>query len=149
MRDAIKRRIRETKRLLARLSLLETNAQLQLRLYICAVCGQYWQTGHEWNFGDREYIFRVPAIESSEWLREPYCQPAAMLIYSAAMENFFARNSFEDGDAPCREEACANRSMKQGFFCLDHHLEQLRAVRILPPTPPGRIFAPYSYSPGA
>ena len=143
LRDAITRRIRETKGILPRLTLLETNSQDRLRLYVCEACGQYWQTGHEWNFGDREYIFQVPAIESSEWLREPYRQPAAMLIFTAAMTDFFEKNSFEEGDARCREEGCANRAMKQGLFCIDHHVEQLRAVRILPAVPAGRIFPPY------
>jgi hypothetical protein len=146
LRDAITRRIRETKGILTRLTLLETNSQDRLRLYLCEVCGQYWQTGHEWNFGDREYVFRVPAIEASEWLREPYCQPAAMLIFSAAMKDFFAKNSFEEGDVRCREEGCPNRAMMQGLFCVDHHVEQLRAVRILPVVPAGRMFPPYDDS---
>jgi hypothetical protein len=149
LREAITRRIRETKRILRRLSLRETNVDQRLRLYVCEVCGQFWQTGHEWNFADREYVFRVPSIEASEWLCEPYMQPAAMLIFTAAMENYFAKNHFEAGDAPCREAGCLKPAMKQGSFCIDHHLEQLRGVRLLPPVPPGRMFPPYRVSRGS
>lgn len=148
VRDAITRRIRDTKAIVARLTLLETNSRDRLSLYVCGTCGQHWQTGHEWNFGDRDYIFRVPAIETSEWLREPYCQPASMLIFSAAMKRYYEMNDLAEGDAPCREAGCPSRAMKQGLFCLDHLLEQLRAMKILPPVPAGRLFPPYVHSQG-
>ena len=119
------------------------NETLRLSLYLCAECSQFWQTGHEWNFGDRDYVFRVPPIETADWLAEPYRQPAAMLLYSAEMARFHERNRFEPGDKPCREEGCATLAMKHGSFCVAHHVRQLQDVGILRPPPMGRLFPPY------
>jgi hypothetical protein len=148
-RAAVEKRMRQTPRIIRKLTLIAQNEKLRLKLYTCSECSQFWQTGHEWNFGDRDYVFRVPPIEVGEWLAEPYQQPAAMLIDSAVMARFFEHNDFQPGDKPCREEGCATLAMKHGSFCLEHHLQQLRDVKLLPARPIGRLFPPYVEGPDA
>ena len=103
-RQSISRRIRQSPQ-------IAEDPELWLYLFRCPECGQFWQSGHEWNFADREYLFQVPAIEANDWKREPYQQPAAMMIYSALMRDFCARAAFEIGDSPCRAEGCTGRAM--------------------------------------
>src|SRR3954468_19794820 len=87
-RASINRRIKASKAIKTRLEPLVTNPELAITLFRCAACGQFLQRGHEWNFANKEYLFQVPTIEVSEWLREPYAQPAAMMIYSALMSDY-------------------------------------------------------------
>ena len=117
-RKSINRRIKESPAIRKKLSPVADNDTLRICLFRCPECGQLWQSGHEWNFGDREYVFQVPPIDVSEWQREPYAQPAAMMIHSASMHMFFTRNKFEQGDAPCRTEGCNKRAVQaQPYPC--------------------------------
>jgi hypothetical protein len=142
-RLSITRRIKKSPAIRKRLTQIAEHTGLWLYLFRCPECGQFWQSGHEWNFGDREYLFHVPPIEVSVWQSEPYCQPAAMMIYSAEMEDFCARNTFEPGDSPCRSEGCRERAIQFSVFCLDHHIESLQQLELLLRAPVGRLFPPY------
>ena len=53
IREAITKRIKETPDLKKRLVLLSKNDTHDLDLYRCPACSQFWQTGHEWNFGNK------------------------------------------------------------------------------------------------
>ena len=142
-RQSITRRIKQSPAIRKRLTQIAEHTALRLSLFRCLDCGQLWQSGHEWNFADREYLFHVPPIEVSDWEREPYMQPAAMMVYSAVMRDFFARCKFEPGDALCRADGCRARAIRFSVFCREHHIESLERLRQLPKKPIGRIFPPY------
>jgi predicted RNA-binding Zn-ribbon protein involved in translation (DUF1610 family) len=143
MRRAITQRIKETPALKKRLVLLAKNEKLRIHLYRCPTCGQYWQTGHEWNFADKEYLFHVPHVELDVWSIEPYAQPAAMLIYSAVLQDYMARNKFESSESTCASPDCGDTAIRMSTFCLKHHIGSLQRARLLPPPPKGRMFPPY------
>ena len=142
-RKSISKRIKASKTIIKALNLLAEGGPLQLKLLQCPVCQQYWQTGREWNFGNGEYVFQVPAIEPAEWLAEPYSQPAAWLIYGAVTENYFSKNSFEQGPNPCRVVGCPELAIRLSGVCQAHHIAQLEQFGLLPKRPTGRLFAPY------
>jgi hypothetical protein len=142
-RQSITRRIKQSPAIRKRLTQVAEHTGLRLYLFRCPECGQLWQSGHEWNFADREYLFHVPPIEVADWQSEPYRQPAAMMIYSAVMRDFFARCTFEPGDSSCRTEGCRERAIRFSVFCREHHIESLQQRQQLPKTPVGRMFPPY------
>lgn len=144
-RKSINARIKQSPAIRKRLIQIAENRELRLHLFRCPECGQLWQSGHEWNFADREYLFQVPPIEVADWQSEPFRQPAAMMIYSAVMEDFFARCKFEPSDSPCRAEGCDKRAIRFSVFCRDHHIESLRQAGRLSKKPVGRMFSPYYY----
>ncbi|GAB3639183.1 hypothetical protein GCM10027422_47740 [Hymenobacter arcticus] len=142
-RPSITKRIKATKNLLGTLQLLAEDEHTALKLLACPHCGQYWQTGREWNFGHREYAFQVPVITVAEWLAQPYTQPAAWLIYGAVMGDYLAENTFAPGAAPCRVAGCQRLASQGMSLCKEHHIGQLQQFGILPKRPNGRLFAPY------
>ncbi|MBF9220208.1 hypothetical protein [Hymenobacter ruricola] len=142
-RAAINKRIKATPALLKPLGLLVTHAAAKLKLLQCPQCGHYWQTGWEWNLGGTEYAYQVPAIEVAEWLREPYLQPAAWMVYAALMQPYYAKNTFEPSGKPCRVAQCPHPAIKFSGVCEPHHIEQLQEFGLLPKRPAGRLFPPY------
>jgi hypothetical protein len=142
-RESINRRIKESSAIRKNLTQVAENAGLRLYLFKCPECGQFWQSGHEWNFADREYLFQVPAVEVADWQNEPYRQPAAMMIWSAVMRDFFSRSKFEDSEAPCRTHGCTAKAVRLSVFCRDHHIKSLQQQGVLPKNPIGRLFPPY------
>lgn len=124
-RQSILRRIKQSQQIGKRLTQIADHPELRLFLFRCPECGQLWQSGHEWNFADREYLFHIPSIEVADWLREPYQQPAAMMIYSAVMRDYCSRATFETGDSPCRHDGCTERAVSLSVFCRNHHIESL------------------------
>ena len=142
-RQSITRRIKESTAIRKWLTKVAENADLRLRLFHCPECGQFWQSGHEWNFADKDYLFHVPPIDVADWQNEPYQQPAAMMIYSAVMRNFFARANFETCDSPCRAEGCIEPALRLSVFCRDDHIKSLQQEGRLPKNPIGRLFPPY------
>ena len=142
-RQSITRRIKQTPTIRKQLTQIAENSELRLFLFRCPVCGQLWQSGHEWNFADQEYLFQVPPVEVADWQSEPYQQPAAMMIYSAVMRDFFARSKFETGDSTCRAAACGRQALRLSVFCRDHQIESLQQGGRLPKNPTGRLFLPY------
>ena len=142
-RASITRRIKQSSSIREHLAQIAENKDLRIYLFRCPDCGQLWQSGHEWNFADKEYLFQVPSIEVAEWEREPYQQPAAMMIYAAVMRAFFARSKFQTGDSLCRVEGCRQHALRLSAFCLDHHIESIQQIQRLPKKPVGRLFPPY------
>jgi hypothetical protein len=142
-RRSITRRIKQSPKIRKRLTAIAEHSELQLRLFRCPDCGRLWQSGHEWNFANREYLFQVPPIEIADWQREPYQQPAAMMIHSAVMRDFFARANFETGDSTCHHEGCTQHAIRHSVFCRKHHIESLQQLGRLPKEPAGRLFPPY------
>jgi hypothetical protein len=122
---------------------LAENPDLRLHLFRCPECGQFWQSGHEWNFGDREYLFQVPTVDVEDWRREAFQQPAAMMIYSAVMRDFVSRATFDETESECRAEGCPERAIRLSVFCRKHHIRELQRLGRLPKDPVGRMFAPY------
>lgn len=145
-RTAIKRQIKDSPGILKSLTPTAHHPELEVTLFACPTCGQSWQDGFEWNFGNARYVFQVPEIETQEWLTTPYAQPAAMMIYSAVMEDFFKKNTFEATSSICGAEGCAEYSVKFSRFCRDHHIESLQRSRLLVKPPIGRLFPPYYVS---
>ncbi|GLC30616.1 hypothetical protein [Clostridium omnivorum] len=93
-RESISDRIKCTKQIIRKLKLISKSSN-EYRLYRCEVCGQLWQGSFAWNWGNKEYLFKVPDISIDSWIFEPYMSPDEMLIYSAIMEDYFNKNSFE------------------------------------------------------
>jgi hypothetical protein len=145
--QSITRRIKQSAHIRNRLAQIAEHPELRLHLFRCSECGQFWQSSHEWNFEDQEYLFQVPPIEVADWQREPYRQPAAMMIYSAVMEDLFARAKFEAGDSPCRVEGCDKRALRLSVFCRKHHIDSMQQRGRLPKEPIGRLFPPYYVGP--
>lgn len=142
-RESVSKRIKETPSIKGRLVLVGSNDELRLELLRCKECGQCWQTGHEWNFADKEYLFQVPEIGLEDWMKEPFAQPAAMMIYSAVMEHFFANTRLEQGTIPCRIPECGALALRLSVFCIEHHIESLQKIGSLAKKPIGRMFPPY------
>ena len=142
-RKAISTRIKQSKALKKRLQVITEDADIGVALFRCPACGQTWQSGREWNFANQEYLFRVPSITAEEWQNEHYRQPAAMMIYSAVMEQYFERSKFTPSSEKCRAEGCDERASSMGVFCQRHQIESLRKNGRLPNPPKGRLFPPY------
>ena len=142
-RRSVSKRIKATAAILKPLKLLAENEALKLKLLQCPQCAQHWQTGWEWSLGGTEYTYQVPAIDVEAWLREPYLQPAAWLIYAAMMEPYYAKNTFEPSEKICAVAQCPRRAIRFSGVCEQHHVEQLQQFGMLPKRPVGRLFPPY------
>lgn len=142
-RESITRRISQSPAIRNRLVQIAEHPDLRLYLYHCPDCGQLWQSGHEWNFANQEYLFQVPPIEIADWQREPYRQPAAMMIYSAIMRDYCARANFEPTDSQCHANGCTENAIRFSVLCRRHHIESLQKFGRLPKNPIGRLFPPY------
>ncbi|MBO2011535.1 hypothetical protein J4E00_20890 [Siccationidurans soli] len=90
-------------------------------------------------------MFQVPEISREEWLAAAYIQPAACLTYSAMMEDYLAKNTFEPGDKSCKVAGCQQATIRFSGVCKAHHIEQLQHFGILSKPPPGRLFTPYDF----
>lgn len=112
-------------------------------LYMCKVCGQLWQGSRAWNWGNDEYLFKVPQIDIDDWIYEPYMCPDEMLIYSAVMGDYYEKNSFRITETNCQEPDCFEKAVVNSVLCKKHFIENLQLVGILPKRPSGRLFAPY------
>jgi hypothetical protein len=145
-RASINKRIKATQAILKPLVLLAANEDSKLKLLQCPQCAQYWQTGWEWNLGGTEYAFQVPPIAVADWQQEPYGQPAAWMVYTALMQNYFSKTTLEPSEKPCRVAQCPHLATKFSGVCEQHHIEQLQQFGVLPKRPMGRLFPPYHLS---
>ncbi|MBE1300761.1 MAG: hypothetical protein GJ680_12760 [Alteromonadaceae bacterium] len=75
LRKVISKRIKESKRLKKKLTLLATTEDGEHVLMKCDSCNQHWQGSRAWNWGNDLYLFRVPKLEPIEWQQEVYVQP--------------------------------------------------------------------------
>lgn len=142
-REDITKRIKQSVNLKRSLEIIAERKIDTCKLLKCPECDQFWQSSWAWNWGDKEYLFKVPHIKVSDWLTDPYCQPDKLLIYSASMQRFMELNNFIEKDAECRANSCRVAAVRNSIFCLKHHIESLQDAGALPKMPKGRWFAPY------
>lgn len=143
-REQITNRIKENNKIASALEKISTSEKGD-NLYKCKVCGQFWQKSLAWNWGGKSYLFKVPAISIEDWQTEPYMSPADMLIYTAGMSDYFAKNKFTESNDKCRVENCTNQSVTNDVVCLTHLIENLQKFGNLPKKPSGKIFEPYNF----
>ena len=143
-RESINQRIRDTPSIKQRLDAIAHHSAGGAALLRCRACGQLWQSSRAWNWGSKEYVFKVPDIPAGEWLRQPYVQPDSLLIYAAVMADFLECNDFAASAGQCRVEGCQNNAIEGVGACLEHHIAALQDIGALPTLPRGRRFAPYA-----
>ena len=118
-RKSISRRIQETKTLKKALTLISKHIDGETSLYLCEDCGQYWQGSRAWNWGNHEYLFKVPETQVAEWKDEPYVQPDELIDYIGAMQYFMANLLLENTTCKCKADGCDRKAIKLSAFCLD------------------------------
>ena len=142
-RTAVSKRIKESRLLKKSLLLAAKHPDAEHKLYACKDCGQLWQGSRAWNWGNDEYLFRVPKIEVSSWLEEIYVQPDELLIFTAVMSQMLGQNTFAADEQSCRVLGCARNSIQGLATCLPHHVLALQNAGQLSRDPTGRWFEPY------
>lgn len=141
-REAISARIRKTPELTKRLFRVDRTTG-EHSLYLCPDCGQQWQFSMAWNWGNKPYGFRVPAIELKYWLELPFIQPDEMLLFSAIMSDFLMKQTWEASSDRCRKADCQSPAVRGLVLCREHHIRSLQEQSMLPKEPIGRWFPPY------
>src|SRR5262252_1150503 len=131
-RQSINRRIKESPGLRKRLQIVAENKELSLHLFVCPECGQSWQSGHEWNFANQEYLFKVPLTSIEDWNELPYQQPAAMMIFSVSVQTFLDNVKPEPSQDLCRSKDCPEKAIKGSVLCTRHHVESLQNIGAFP-----------------
>ncbi|MBM6616949.1 hypothetical protein [Bacillus suaedaesalsae] len=142
-RNDISKRIKETKTLKKKLKLLAKHPNGEDQLYECDKCEQLWQGSYAWNFGNGEYLFKVPKVDTEKWHVEQFVAPDEILIYLAIMDRFLTENRFEVSEEFCKKDHCINKAVKGLNFCLKHHIKSLQNIGTLPQTPSGKLFETY------
>ena len=142
-RKAISLRIKQSVALMKRLEKVAEDSQLGISLFRCPLCGEMWQSGREWNFGNEEYLYRVPCITQEEWLHEHYVQPGALMMYSSLMQEYYERVKHIPSSDKCQVEGCSDHASTMSVFCRRHQIESLQKSGRLPSLPTGRLFPPY------
>lgn len=142
-RQAVSRRIRDTVQLKKLLGLVGKHPTKQHRLYRCDSCGQLWQCSRAWNWGNKDYLFKVPAISVEEWNEQAYVHPSQLMESTWAMGEFLSGSDFATGTTTCAVPGCSRLAVRSLRNCLKHHVEDLRRVEQLGPEPSGRWFPPY------
>ena len=82
--------------------------------------------------GSKNYLFKVPDIETNDWIDNPYISPADMTIYSASMAEYFRKNKFTESDNACKIENCNKKSLSSNVLCKEHFIESLQKAGLLP-----------------
>ncbi|HRH45388.1 MAG TPA: hypothetical protein PKY82_27360 [Pyrinomonadaceae bacterium] len=139
-RAAVDKRIKETKKIKKTLEKVSSQQNDWYNLWKCPVCNQLWQSSGAWNWGAREYIYKVPEISIENWLEEPFVKPDEMLIYSAFIHDFLEKGTFTERAQFCKREHCSSRAIQYSVLCKIHHIEYL-----FPNSPKGRMFEPYHF----
>ncbi len=142
-RKQIKQRSKETKRIVANLQLIATHEDSEHALYRCDSCGCLWQKALAWNWGNIEYVFKVPGCGTDEWRILPYVDPDSVLIWIASMEQYLTQK-FEPSGKPCRQAGCDRPGIRMSVNCLVHHIESIQRIGTLPATPNGRWMPCYA-----
>jgi hypothetical protein len=142
-RKAISKRAGQYKEMASHLDVLLAHSDGEHVLLRCPMCGQHWQKGSAWNWGAREYIFKVPEIEPKEWSALPFVDPDEVLVFAASIDRFLSQQEFVATDQHCRQQDCVRNAVKGLAFCLHHHVEQLQNLWLLPKTPIGRWWGAY------
>lgn len=142
-RDAISKRIKETKKIVHTLRLNVTNNNGTDKFYQCPQCGQNWQESNAWNWGSKNYVFKVPKLSLEEWQKELYVRPDQLLLYDALMHRFTEGKQFKNTNSHCQMKDCSDYAIEMSVVCLKHHIEMLQNIGNLPKEPTGRWFLPY------
>lgn len=142
-RQSVDKRIKETKKIKKNLEKLANQKDNSVFLWKCPICNQLWQNSSAWNWGAREYIFKVPEISIENWIEQPFVQPDELIIYCAMLEQFEKKNTFIERNVKCRNENCENNTIQFSVFCKKHHIESLQKAKVLPSFPEGKLFEPY------
>jgi hypothetical protein len=142
-RGDISRRSKQSKHIKSVLSLVAEHPKGEHKLFRCPMCEQLWQQSRAWNWGDVEYLFKVPPIAVCDWELLPYVAPDELLIYAAVLDRFLSGKTFRLTGKKCRLEDCERQAIEFSVHCLRHHIESLQQIRNLPKTPVGRWFDPY------
>src|SRR5687768_4913901 len=82
-REAITKRARTTGAIRKRLQLVSEHPDREHKFYRCSQCNASWQLANAWNWGAKDYIFRVPSVEVGAWLQERFVDPDDLLIFIA------------------------------------------------------------------
>ena len=146
VRKDISKRIKESRSLRKSLELVSSHTDAEHKLYRCQSCGQMWQGSRAWNWGNDEYLFKVPIIEVADWLENVFVQPDELLIYVAVVGEYWHRNRFDLSEKICRAQSCSRNAIANSVLCLRHHMESLQRAHMLPTSPVGRWFPPYEES---
>lgn len=144
LRSAVRKRINASRALKKSLTLLAKHPEAEHKLYQCTQCNQLWQGSRAWNWGNDEYLYRVPHIETSQWFERVFVQPDELLIFTAVIGDFIGRNKFVASEAPCSVNGCSRNAVTGLSACLPHHVRQLQRSHQLPAEPVGRWFEPYA-----
>ncbi|MBL0743035.1 hypothetical protein [Chryseolinea lacunae] len=142
IRESIDKRIAITKGIKKQLQFLSESPSGD-SLYKCAVCQQLWQNSRAWNWGNKEYVFKVPNIDVADWMIESFALPDQMLIYSATMNDYFKKNTLVESDKGCQKNGCGNNALLNNVLCREHFIQNLQQFGLLTKFPRGRMFSPY------
>ena len=145
-RKSVLKRINETKILKKVLVQLDKHPDGENILFHCEDCGQFWQSSRAWNWGNEEYLFKVPETQVEVWKDEPYVQPDELIVFIGAMQNFMSNFRPVETTSKCKVEGCNNNAIELSVFCANHHVESLQSVGNLPKKPQGKLFPPYDGS---
>ena len=141
-RKSIDKRIAATKDIKRPLQLIAKSPSGNA-LFKCEGCQQLWQSSYAWNWGDKEYLFKVPNIVIADWMEECFAQPDQLLIHSGMMHDYNAKNTFVVSDIRCKKEDCVNNALVNNVLCKEHFIQSLQQFGMLPKPPKGRMFSPY------
>ena len=141
-RDEISKRIKDSKGIKKALELKSDTLNGQ-QLYQCSHCQQFWQSNWAWNWGNKEYLFKVPAIKTEDWKVEPYMAPDQMLLYTALMSEYFEKNTLIESEKECKDDNCYKNALTTSPLCQEHFIQNLQEFNLLPKKPVGRLFEPY------
>jgi hypothetical protein len=142
-RKAVRKRINESRSLRKSFALVLKHPDEEHKLYHCEACGQLWQASRAWNWGNDEYLFRVPEVKVDQWIAEVFVQPDELLIFTAVISEFLSRNTFTAQEARCNVAGFRSKAVSGVSTCLLHPVEALQRVQQLPENPTGRWFEPY------
>ncbi|MFT7604992.1 MAG: hypothetical protein ACI8VT_002585 [Saprospiraceae bacterium] len=118
-RDEISKRIKESKKIIKHLE-IKSKAKKGNHLYQCEFCQQLWQLSNAWNWGGKNYLFKVPKTKIEDWNENPFMHPADMLIFSAAMQTYEEKHKLTDSEKKCRRENCNQNAILADVLCKKH-----------------------------
>lgn len=143
-RDVISKRIKESKKIKKHLE-IKSKSDKGHHLYQCKFCKQLWQLSSAWNWGGKDYFFKIPKTEIEKWNENPFVSPADMTIFSASMNLYFERHKLIESENICRRENCEQKAILKDVLCKKHFIESLQKIGNLPKYPEGKIFEPYTF----
>ncbi len=147
-RQNISTRAKLSRQIKASLTHVTTHADKEHKLFKCPKCGQLWQSSNAWNWGSKEYFFRVPKISTKNWLVKAFVDPDEILLFYGIFFRFLtALKPDETRDGKCNIPTCNSPPLKLSNQCLKHHVQSLQKIKMLPQKPKGRWFAPYEWFP--